>query len=250
MEDSNEYEILLNTYFETSKLTRADTNPLSHDDSVKQVEETECDCLLIEDHCIADYFQFEQKFQKTYSKHINEYSLASIVDQLSGLSFFNYQHDSPPVGVVNNIEGMVESVYNYDKNKIDQISEEICYVKKLATHWRTIGGDGNCFYRSAIFGYLENIILERDIVKLKSLIIEIDEKFDDDYVNTKYLSKSVKEPIIKLNKRLVLNVLYLIYDILDVSNGKTEDTKRAYSILIKAMNNSKIFDIVKFYFLS
>jgi hypothetical protein len=32
----------------------------------------------------------------------------------------------------------------------------------------TIGGDGNCFYKSAIFGYLENIILERDIVKLKS----------------------------------------------------------------------------------
>jgi hypothetical protein len=64
-------------------------------------------------------------------------------------------------------------------------------------------------------------------------------------VNTKYLSKGVKEPIIRLNKRLVLNILYLIYDILDVSNGKIDDTKGAYSIFIKAMNNSKTFDIVK-----
>jgi hypothetical protein len=249
MEDSNDYENMLITILETSKLTRAETDPLSNEDSFKKQEDEVLNCLKIEDNTIEDYLDFETKFQTTCARQIEPTVANNLIHNLNEMSFINYRSDQmPSVGIMNNIESMVESVYNHDRAKINQIAEEICYIKKLASNWRTIGGDGNCFYRSAIFGYLETIIFERDILKLKSIIIEIDQKFDENYINTKYLNKAVKDPIVRLNKRLVISILYIIYDILDMSNGSTEDLKKAYCILIKAMNNSTTFDIVNYYF--
>jgi hypothetical protein len=251
MEDSNEYEKMLVTILETSKMYKNEGQdepvPIADEDTLKRQEDIpEIDCLKVEDDIIDDYFAFESRFTMACAKHIDGVQLNQLVHTFDNVNFINYQLDErPSVGIVNNIENMVESLYCYDKNKIHQIAEEICYIKKLASHWRTIGGDGNCYYRSAIFGYLENIIFERDIIKLKKMIVEINEKFDDNYVNTKWLPKSVKEPFTKLNRKLVITILYIIYDILDMSNGRVEDLRRAYTILIKAMNNSKSFDIVK-----
>jgi hypothetical protein len=244
MEDSNEYENMLVTILETSKITRANTNPLSDDDSIRKQEEA-LDCLKVEEDIIPDYFQFESKFENTLAKYLDPNFIDGIYQSLSKLGYINYKIDQmPSVGIVHNIETMVESVYNYEKTKSHQIAEEICYVGKIASHWRTIGGDGNCFYRSAIFGYLETIVFERDIIRLKTMISEIDQKFDENYINTKYLNWMVKDPITRLNKKTVITILYIIYDILDMSNGRIEDIRKAYSILIKAMNNSTSFDIV------
>jgi hypothetical protein len=247
MDDSNDYENMLVTILETSKLTRADTNPLGDESAelMKKQEDPEIDCLRVEDDSIPDYFDFESRFQGAIAKYTDPYYTDAVTQSINAMAYINYKVDHmPSVGIVNNIENMVEGVYNYEKAKSHQIAEEICYVKTLASHWRTIGGDGNCFYRSAIYGYLETIVFERDIVKLKTIINEIDQKFDENYINTKFLPKTVKEPIIRLNKKTVITILYLIYDILDMSNGRIEDIRKAYSVLIKAMNNSTTFDIV------
>jgi hypothetical protein len=40
-------------------------------------------------------------------------------------------------------------------------------LEKNIFRWRSIKGDGNCYYRAVIFSYLEDLILDKNILMLK-----------------------------------------------------------------------------------
>ncbi len=147
------------------------------------------------------------------------------------------------VGPVSTLEYMVESTFGFDKNLINHITEHIISLDNYIFRWRSILGDGNCFYRAIIFAFLENIIFERNIELLKEIMTEINTKFDENYPNTRNLHFVNREEILKINKLLILKVFYLIYELLD-SNKNAEGVHRAYEILLKSFMFCKSFDLV------
>lgn len=141
---------------------------------------------------------------------------------------------------------MVESTFGFDKYMVGHITEHILSLDNYIFRWRSILGDGNCFYRGVMFAFLENIVFERNIMLLKNIMNEVNKFFDVNYQNTSDLPASTREEIIKTKKILILKILYLIYDLLDSDNSQ-DGINRAYEVLIKCFLFCKSFDIVNVY---
>lgn len=68
----------------------------------------------------------------------------------------------------------ISDIRNYIDNYIDSnLQKKSDRIFQHLTHYRKIKGDGNCFYRSISYLFLETILLEKDISLLNSVIIEI-----------------------------------------------------------------------------
>jgi hypothetical protein len=209
------------------------------------------DCLEIEDHDFTDIFSIENDYQRAVNELTNEYSSSNLKSNLKEMNRYDALRDSTRnISPINLIENMVESTYSYDRNLKEDIAEEICYLKKIACLWRPIGGDGNCFYRSVMFAYLENLIFQKDIIMLKKITAEIYTKFNPNYSNTKKLPYSIRNVFDKINKDLVISILNIIIEELDTISLfpklEKEIIKNSYDIFVKAFNFAKTFDIVKF----
>lgn len=87
----------------------------------------------------------------------------NIIDPFSKENKSIYYNDYKYVGPIENIKS---KVYNKSKSK-DFIYTQL--VSYNISYWRKISGDGNCFYRSVLFSYLENIILHILSSKSKSI---------------------------------------------------------------------------------
>ena len=81
------------------------------------------------------------------------------------------------IGPISTLEFMVESAFNFDSKQSKKMLLRIKSLRKHIFRWRTILGDGNCFFRAVIFSYFENLILEKNIILLKHICLEIYEKF-------------------------------------------------------------------------
>ena len=95
---------------------------------------------------------------------------------------------------------MNESVYN------DIIKSDIEELTPYIFKFRSINGDGDCFYRSLIFSFLENIIFNNKIMQMKELLILYYEKIslDNKLVNEKEYLTTIK----------VMNIIQWIISIL------------------------------------
>jgi hypothetical protein len=207
------------------------------------------DCLEIEDHDFTDIFSIEDGYQRAVNELTDEYSSSKLKSSLKDINRYDSLRDSTRnISPINLIENMVESTYSYDRNLKEDIAEEICYLKKIANLWRPIGGDGNCFYRSVMFAYLENLIFQKDIIMLKKITAEIYTKFNSNYSNTKKLPFSIRNIFDKINKNLVISILSMIIEELDTISLfpklEKEIIKNTYDIFIKSFNFAKHFDTV------
>lgn len=138
---------------------------------------------------------------------------------------------------------MVESTFGFHDDLRAAIKEHYSVLDAHIFRWRSVSGDGNCFYRATIFAYLEHVIFEKNILLLKNIIVEIQEKFDEKYSNTRNLSHLTRKAIMNLNKTLVLKILYLIYEILE--NNEQNNVQHAYELLLKCFNFCTAFDTVR-----
>ncbi len=125
---------------------------------------------------------------------------------------------------------MVESTFGFDRNLIDPISEHIISLEKHLFRWRSVLGDGNCYYRAIIFGFLEKIIFDKNIIQLKQIVIDLNERFSD--LNIRGLSNTLRSEILNINKALIIKIFYLILEILDQNDADSES--KAYEIFLKS----------------
>jgi hypothetical protein len=146
----------------------------------------------------------------------------------------------PNIGPVSTLEYMVESTFGFDRNLKHDIIEHILSLEKHIFRWRSILGDGNCYFRAIMFGWLENILLEKNALMIKQLIVDMVKKFDESYYNTRILPQSIKNEIKGLNIALATKILYLIFEILE----NNSDVLQAYEVLIKSFNYCTPFDNV------
>lgn len=136
---------------------------------------------------------------------------------------------------------MVESTFGFDSKQSGFIIEHILSLEKIIFRWRSILGDGNCYYRAVIFAFLEKIVLDKNIIMLKKIMTEINEKFDENYPNTRNLKFQNRQEISNLNKALIMKIFYLMFEILDQNNP--DSVSIAYDILLKSFVFCQGFDV-------
>lgn len=148
------------------------------------------------------------------------------------------------------IESIVEQTYNYDYQLREQMTEEACYLKKITMKWRRVAGDGNCFYRSAIFAWLEYLVFNSQIDVFKRIITDLKNKFAPSYENTKILSSTIKANLSSLTSPVPSMILESIVS--QLSNSSYTPKQRiqsAYMTLLKGFNFSRLFDTAMIYYL-
>jgi hypothetical protein len=196
-----------------------------------------------------DYFdniiQLEEDFKNVESK-INRTDLYNLFNTIKKCDVYSAKAGNPKndnqrtIGPVSTLEYMVESTFGFDKNLIIPITEHIISLEKYLFRWRSILGDGNCYYRAIMFAFLENLIFEKNILLLKKIMGEVNEKFDESYFNTRNLPILNQKEILSINKNLILKILYIMYEILDQNNVNSKE--KAYEILIKCFLFCEAFD--------
>ena len=146
-------------------------------------------------------------------------------------------HES--VGGISPLTYLIEESYYMDKTKIVEMTDKYNLLKEYIYNYRTINGDGNCFYRAVIFRYLEILILNNKIEYLQNLINDIIISF-----NSEELKKRTNIRGFNIKPELTYKILILIVDLLKY--GKKEEAHRT---LVKSFCTSKRFDYaIIFYF--
>ena len=77
------------------------------------------------------------------------------------------------IGEVNTLGHLVEKFYGYKPERHNiMVKKYKLFTQDIFKH-RTIYGDGNCFYRSVIFSYLEQLILFKELNAIKNFIFDV-----------------------------------------------------------------------------
>ena len=142
------------------------------------------------------------------------------------------------------LEVMVENTYGFDIYLKDQMVEELCFLKRIINCWRGVAGDGNCFYRSAIFSWLEYLIFHKKINILKIVMVNLNLKFDVSYAKVKTLPSQFKKQFTTEEKYIAITILEIIIRQLNQNN-----IQEAYLTLLKAFNVTRVFDRVMIFYL-
>jgi hypothetical protein len=142
------------------------------------------------------------------------------------------------IGPLNSLNYLIENTYyiNHTEKEI-MLSDRISlgpYIYKF----RIIKGDGNCFIRGIIFYFLEYIILQKNVMLMKELLVLFNEKIsleNSKVKNKDYLCESIK----KVDKERVMQILYIIVKYLDC---EIDYEFTPYIILLKAFLFCQEFD--------
>ena len=142
------------------------------------------------------------------------------------------------------LEVMVENTYGFDKYLKDQMIEELCFLKRVINSWRGVAGDGNCFYRSVIFSWLEYLIFNKKVNILKIVISNLYVKFDVSYGKTKTIPVELKKYFTTEEKYIAITLLEIIIRFIEKDN-----IEEAYITLIKGFNVTRTFDRIMILYL-
>ena len=146
----------------------------------------------------------------------------------------NFSNNDKIIGEFNTLGQLVEKFYGYKPERHNiMVQKYKLFTQDIFKH-RTIYGDGNCFYRSVLFSYLEQLILFKELNTIKNFIFDVKAFLCSSQVH-EIFQKLDEQP--KLDRNLILRVLVLLY--LGVKNNKIKDT---YSLLVKSFNNLTLFD--------
>ena len=126
---------------------------------------------------------------------------------------------------------LIEQTYGYQRSKQQQMEEECAYLKQILSSWRGVAGDGNCFYRSAIFSYLENLVFASQIKILRHIIADIYNIFIYSNNTLNKLPSSIKSQFKSIDLTTTINILYIIICLLE--QNKIEN---AYLVLLLGFN--------------
>ena len=119
---------------------------------------------------------------------------------------------------------------------LTQAKEQLGKMALEISFWRSVLGDGNCFYRAFMFSLLESYILNCDYKSLKRIMYDIK--------NIRDIKFKRKDFNLKKHLYEILAIFFIIIDELEHFN----DIRKAYSYLLKAYSSS-YFDYVLYTFI-
>ena len=134
---------------------------------------------------------------------------------------------------------LIEDSYFFKPEFSKEMNLKYKRLKNYICNYRTIFGDGNCFYRGVMFRYIELLILNKksDIIKL--LILDINKCYENPESKLRLIFNKQQ-----INSDLIIQIMILIFEL--VENNKIME---AHQVFYKAILCSKDFDfLLIFYF--
>ena len=145
------------------------------------------------------------------------------------------------VGSLLPLSYLIESTYEDDPLFIDDMNTKYRLFKPYIYNYRTIKGDGNCFYRAIMFRYFEILILNKNVSLLKNVLNDMKGSFDSQEIQSR---KKINMNIV-LDTNLVLKMVVLIIEMLQ----KKFYFRITYLLFVKCLTICPHFDYgLIFYF--
>ena len=114
---------------------------------------------------ISDDFLYEA----TISQYEDNTVLKALDKMITSKSISNYA----TIDKIHSTGQMVEQTYYHKSKPKEQLEEETCFLSKVINGWRRVAGDGNCFYRSTIYSWLEYLVFNNRTDILRYIIIDL-----------------------------------------------------------------------------
>ena len=148
---------------------------------------------------------------------------------------FNPRESLQRIGTLSSLEFLIETTYYSQPASVNMMFVDKKKLEPYLYRFRTILGDGDCFYRGLIFSFLENIIFTNNVMLMKEILILFDEKINPK--NPLVKEKDYLKQIEILNIGIVSQALYILLK--KMENNKTAI---AYEILLKLFLYCQDFD--------
>ena len=218
-----------NSIFPSSK----EVNQINLKESLKDIgvlsSETEQHLMIRKLPDITD-----EKYNEMKNKIINDIDvLSKLYDYMNNINI-NYKNPKSniSIGGISPLSYLIETFFNSDKEKEKEINYKYNILRPYIYNYRTIYGDGNCFYRAVIFRYLEILILNKSIKILQNFIYDVVLSFSSDILQQRriILNEDIKP-------ELTFKILFIIVDLL-----KKDMITEAHQILFKGFSTCRKFD--------
>ena len=175
----------------------------------------------------------DKKYIEIKNTIIDKDTFTNLYDQINNTNIDLKNPDcNISIGGISPLTYLIEHFYKFDKNNEKEMKVKYDLLKPYIYCYRTIYGDGNCFYRAAIFRYLEIIVLNKDIAILKRIVFDVMKSFTSEELKSRriILKKDIKPD-------LTFKILFLIIDLLEKNM-----IPEAHQILFKSFSTCRNFD--------
>ena len=177
----------------------------------------------------------ENDIRAFFKDNLKEKELQKLFNRIININFsLNSYFTSNNVNPLFSLKKLFEEMTLTNPNNIRlNFNEKYNKLFPIIYRYRKIKGDGNCYYRAVMFRYFEQIILSKNLIVLKKIILEMNQAFN---------SKEIQERLyIKMDcnfkPELHLNIMYLILNLLE-----RNQIKESYELFVKCVLSCAVFD--------
>ena len=229
---------------ELSKIISNDASPNMQEENMKELKERNELKSAYKKQELMTNESIREGFDESKIKATDKIRpvISMMEEELKGINLKKLRWNNIAKG--KRLEVMVENTYGFDKYLKDQMIEELCFLKRVINSWRGVAGDGNCFYRSVIFSWLEYLIFNKKVNILKIVISNLYVKFDVSYGKTKTIPVELKKYFTTEEKYIAITLLEIIIRFIEKDN-----IEEAYITLIKGFNVTRTFDRIMILYL-
>ena len=150
----------------------------------------------------------EEQYAELKNKVIDNELLNQLYDYINNINLdYKNPNSNISIGGISPLSYLIELYYKFDKNEEKNMSDKYNLLKPYIYNYRTIYGDGNCFYRAAIFRYLEILVLNKNIKILQKFIFDVIQSFSTEELQKR---KNILKEDIK--PELTFKILFIIVD--------------------------------------
>ena len=152
---------------------------------------------------------------------------------------FKEINQNKKIGPLLPLTTLIESSYKYKPEFRNEMQNKYLRLKNYICNYRTIYGDGNCYYRAVMFRYIELLILNKKHNLIKLLILDINRCYSNEEMKL-HLTYNKQQ----INPEIIFQIMIIIHQLVE-NNNITE----AHHCLYKSILCSKDFDfLLIFYF--
>ena len=175
----------------------------------------------------------EEQYYQKQKEIINKEMLSQLYNYLKTINCnFKSPSSGTSVGGISPLTYLVEMLFHANKEKLKEMYEKYDILAKYIHYYRTIAGDGNCFYRAVMFRYLEILILNENIPILQKITFDIIESFNSEELKKRRIIKNED-----IKPDLTFKILFLIVYLI-----KKQKVSEAHQILFKCFLTCQKFD--------
>ena len=212
-------ETILEDAINKNKLIRKSSQLLGADEMKSLTQSTNASTIFSGTENNNDYLHLrrlpkinEKEYQKLKNKYFTTeedyqdftYVLGKLKCEYNEINFRN------PIGCILPLEYLIERTYGFNPKYKNEMLKKYNILKNHIVNYRTIGGDGNCYYRAVMFRYIELLIINKQIDWLKSIISDMDNCFKiKELKNLLYFKNQ------SLKEEYTIKVLMVIVDLLE-----------------------------------